>query len=60
MITPRKTSDRGTTSITYVHGKRVDSCNIRPEDKAKFENRDMESTLKRHHSLMRRQYFMDR
>lgn len=59
IVTPKKKPNGGVTTYTYVKGKRVEGT-AAASDGAKHKVGDMETTIKRHHQLMRRQYFMDR
>ena len=59
IVTPKTNRDSGVTKYKYVNGKRVVAETERL-DGAKYHVGDMESTIKRHHQLMQRQYFMNR
>ncbi|RLN94446.1 hypothetical protein BBJ28_00006436 [Nothophytophthora sp. Chile5] len=54
--------DTGVTRYVYRDGKRVDAAMLEAagEENARYKTQDIEGGLKRHHQLLRRQYFMDR
>jgi hypothetical protein len=55
-------SDTGVQRFIYRDGKRVNAAEFEAngEENARYKTQDIEAGLKRHHQLLRRQYFMDR
>ncbi|KAG6606521.1 Complex 1 LYR protein [Phytophthora cinnamomi] len=62
IVTPRAESNTGVQRFIYRNGQRVDAAELeaKGEENARYKTQDMEAGLKRHHQLLRRQYFMDR
>ncbi|KAG1692884.1 hypothetical protein DVH05_024173 [Phytophthora capsici] len=62
IVTPRAESNTGVQRFIYRDGKRVNAEELegKGEENARWKTQDMEAGLKRHHQLLRRQYFMDR
>ncbi|RLN89868.1 hypothetical protein BBJ28_00006257 [Nothophytophthora sp. Chile5] len=59
---PKACVHTGVTRYVYRDGKRVDAAMLEAagEENARYKTQDIEGGLKRHHQLLRRQYFMDR
>lgn len=51
--------DAGVKNYVYKNGKRIEASH-ETSGKSAYKLQDMEQGLKRHHQLLRRQYFMDR
>ncbi|KAG7398268.1 hypothetical protein PHYBOEH_011352 [Phytophthora boehmeriae] len=64
IVTPRDETESNTGVQRYIYrnGQRVNAAELegKGEENARYKTQDMEAGLKRHHQLLRRQYFMDR
>ncbi|CEG48668.1 Complex 1 LYR protein [Plasmopara halstedii] len=62
IITPRTESNTGVQRFIYRNGQRVNAADFEKKgnENARWKTQDMEAGYKRHHQLLRRQYFMDR
>ncbi|KAG6972423.1 hypothetical protein JG687_00001461 [Phytophthora cactorum] len=62
IVTPRAESNTGVQRYIYRNGQRVNAAEFeeKGEENARWKTQDVEGGLRRHHQLLRRQYFMDR